>query len=108
MSRIHFILLLLFNSFPEYSGYALYHETSPDNNQDSPPVAVTQIYGVTGFTIFPFSTLSLHCHYFAFVFRSSLLAFEVADCISAGGCRQTASSKGRGQGHSVPFEDASV
>lgn len=48
-----------------------------------PSVTVTQIYGVTGFIIFPFSTLSLHCHYFAFLFRPSLLAFEVADCISA-------------------------
>lgn len=52
-------MLFLFTSFPELSGYALYHETSLDKNQDSPPsVTVTQIYGVTGFIIFPFSTLS--------------------------------------------------
>lgn len=58
------------------------------------------------FIIFSFSALSLHCHYFAVLFRPSLLAFEVADCISAGECRHRAASKGRGQGHCTSSKDA--
>ncbi|NXD02810.1 RIMB2 protein, partial [Certhia familiaris] len=79
----------------KFSGYALYHGTSQDKNQDSPPsVTVTQIYGVTA-SSFSFSAFSLRCHCFAVPFRPSLLAFEVADCISAGECRHRAASKGR-------------
>lgn len=71
-----------------------------------PGVTVTQIDGVTGFIIFPFSALSPHRHYFAFLFGPSLLAFEVADCIHAWGCGRAAASKGPGQGHSVSRKDA--
>lgn len=103
---IHFIVLFLFISFPEFSGYALYHGTSQDKNQDSPPVwqwprfMESQLHHTFIFCLI--SALSLLCR----PFWPSLLAFEVADCISAGECRHRAASKGRGQGHSTSSKDA--